>query len=99
MISETDRLRRLPSDVEDAYPLSRLQIGMFFHGDFEEGSTLYHDVNTTWLRMPYVEDLLKGIFDRDLPTPRDIESPVSTWMLIANHCSSSTWSLKSRLQY
>lgn len=36
----------LPSDVEDAYPLTRLQQGMLFHGES------YHDVMSYHLRAP-----------------------------------------------
>lgn len=43
LISDEDR-RKLPDDVEDAYPLSQLQAGMIFHSDYETGSTLYHEV-------------------------------------------------------
>jgi amino acid adenylation domain-containing protein len=37
-------LERLPEDVEDAYPLSRLQLGMLFESE-RVGSTAYHNVS------------------------------------------------------
>ncbi len=35
---------RLPEDIEDAYPLTRLQAGMLFHSHFAPGSRIYHIV-------------------------------------------------------
>jgi len=43
----------LPTTVEDAYPLTLLQKGMFFHSGFEVGSTAYHDVMSYHLQAPY----------------------------------------------
>lgn len=40
MISEQDR-HRLPSDAEDAYPVSPLQAGMIFHSDFSPDYIIY----------------------------------------------------------
>ena len=34
----------LGEEVEDAYPLSRLQAGMLFHSEYEPESAIYHDV-------------------------------------------------------
>ncbi len=40
----------LPANVEDAYPLSALQLGMLFHSDYGESTTtLYHNVSTVRL--------------------------------------------------
>ena len=36
----------LPEDVEDAYPLSALQLGMLFHSEYAPGATAYHNVST-----------------------------------------------------
>lgn len=40
LISEQDR-QKLPSDLEDAYPLSSLQAGMVFHSDFSSDYLIY----------------------------------------------------------
>ena len=38
--------RRLPPDVEDAYPTTLLQLGMLYHSERTPGSTLYRNVNS-----------------------------------------------------
>jgi amino acid adenylation domain-containing protein len=43
LISANDRAL-LPEDVEEAYPLTRLQLGMCFHNELEPLSAMYHDV-------------------------------------------------------
>ena len=43
LLDEADR-SALPEDIEDAYPLTRLQSGMVFHSELSEGATTYHDV-------------------------------------------------------
>ncbi|MBW4647068.1 MAG: amino acid adenylation domain-containing protein [Goleter apudmare HA4340-LM2] len=43
LICEEDRLK-LPDGVEDAYPLSRLQMGMLFHSEYDIESAAYHDI-------------------------------------------------------
>jgi amino acid adenylation domain-containing protein len=40
-----EQRRRMPSGVEDAYPLSRLQIGMLYHLELDDRA-LYHNVNS-----------------------------------------------------
>jgi amino acid adenylation domain-containing protein/non-ribosomal peptide synthase protein (TIGR01720 family) len=52
LVSEAVRAQ-LPEDVEDAYPLTLLQKGMFFHSGYEAGSTAYHDVMSYHLSAPY----------------------------------------------
>jgi amino acid adenylation domain-containing protein len=51
LISEEDR-RKLPPDIEDAYPLSRLQAGMIFHRQYHPESAIYHDIFGYHIRMP-----------------------------------------------
>ncbi|MBD3560349.1 amino acid adenylation domain-containing protein, partial [Planktothrix sp. FACHB-1355] len=43
LISEEDR-QKLPSDVEDAYPLARVQAGVIFHTQQTSDSPMYHDI-------------------------------------------------------
>ncbi|WP_375475181.1 amino acid adenylation domain-containing protein [uncultured Nostoc sp.] len=43
LISQEDK-QRLPGDIEDAYPLSILQMGMVFHSKYSPEGTTYHDV-------------------------------------------------------
>jgi natural product biosynthesis luciferase-like monooxygenase protein/amino acid adenylation domain-containing protein len=49
LISLADRAK-LPLDVEDAYPLAKLQEGMLFHSEFDPGSSMYHDITSVHLR-------------------------------------------------
>src|SRR5262249_40323986 len=49
----------LPEDVEDAYPLSRMQAGMVFHSKLAEASGVYHDVITYRLNLPFNEVALR----------------------------------------
>jgi amino acid adenylation domain-containing protein len=43
----------LPDDVVDAYPLSLLQAGMFFHSRYDNESDLYHNVTTCRFEGPW----------------------------------------------
>jgi len=52
LVSEAVKAQ-LPETVEDAYPLTLLQQGMFFHSGFEAGASAYHDVMSYHLRAPY----------------------------------------------
>jgi len=52
LVAKEDRLR-LATDLEDAYPLTKLQAGMLFHSQFETDSTAYHNVSSFRLRTPY----------------------------------------------
>ncbi len=49
LVSAEDR-GLLPADVEDAYPLTRLQAGMLFHMQAGGAVPLYHNVDTAHLR-------------------------------------------------
>ncbi|OQS34427.1 hypothetical protein B0T40_15085 [Chromobacterium haemolyticum] len=50
LIDAADRAR-LPPEVEDALPLARLQAGMLFHNEYDDGRNLYHDVFSHRLRV------------------------------------------------
>ena len=79
LISEEDR-NNLPSGIEDAYPLVKLQSGMLFHSQYENDSTLYHDIFSYYLRMPLdikaLEDSLCWLTQRHgaLRTSFDLET-------------------------
>ncbi|KEO82561.1 non-ribosomal peptide synthetase, partial [Tumebacillus flagellatus] len=47
----------LPKGVEDAYPLSALQTGMFFHMEYNEGEATYYNITTLSIRAAF--DLAK----------------------------------------
>src|SRR5215212_9882798 len=49
LISAADEAK-LPPDVEDAYPLAKLQEGMLFHSEFDPGSSMYHDITSVHLQ-------------------------------------------------
>lgn len=53
LLQPEDRTR-LPATIEDAYPLSRLQLGMVFHSEYDH--TLYQDIHSFHLRIPYQPD-------------------------------------------
>ncbi|MEW6736592.1 MAG: amino acid adenylation domain-containing protein, partial [Acidobacteriota bacterium] len=58
LISESDRLK-LPQDIEDAYPLTRLQAGMVYHRELSPESAVYHDIFTFHLKAPLNIKLMK----------------------------------------
>ncbi|WP_133118142.1 non-ribosomal peptide synthetase, partial [Burkholderia ubonensis] len=51
LISDDER-RRLPADVEDAYPLARLQAGMLHHAESGDERDLYYDAMCFHVRAP-----------------------------------------------
>ena len=63
LTSEADRAR-LPAGVVDAYPLSRLQLGMLYHGLCHERSSVYHDVIGYEVAYAYDEACLAHALDR-----------------------------------
>ena len=58
MISEADRAR-LPEDVVDAYPLTRLQMGMLYHMQMTSDTPAYHNVCSYHLRGYFDENALQ----------------------------------------
>jgi aryl carrier-like protein len=63
LVSEEVR-SRLPKDVEDAYPLSRLQAGMLFHSSDAPETAVYHDVIGYRLHLPYDAGKFRSAVDR-----------------------------------
>ncbi|MEH2447421.1 MAG: amino acid adenylation domain-containing protein [Nostoc sp.] len=57
LISEKDRLR-LPNGLENAYPLTMLQMGMLFHSEYNLESAVFHDVFSFHLRAPFDSQVL-----------------------------------------
>ncbi|UGA36349.1 hypothetical protein JOS77_18295 [Chromobacterium haemolyticum] len=43
LIADADRLR-LPDDVIEALPMSRLQAGMLFHSELSQNGAIFHDI-------------------------------------------------------
>lgn len=52
LICEQDRLK-LPDDIEDAYPLTQLQMGMLFHSEYNLDTPIYHNVSSYHLQAPF----------------------------------------------
>ncbi len=49
LIGVADR-QKLPTDLEDAYPAAKLQLGMLFHSAYQHDSALYHNVMSLHVR-------------------------------------------------
>ncbi|RUL78898.1 non-ribosomal peptide synthetase [Dyella choica] len=62
LVSAADR-QRLPVDVVDAYPLSALQLGMFFHGEYDHGTTLYLACTGLVIDLPLDTRALRATLD------------------------------------
>jgi amino acid adenylation domain-containing protein len=58
LISARDR-ERMPEDVEDAYPIAMLQMGMLFHNELSRETPIYHDIFSFHLRAPFDEGLMR----------------------------------------
>lgn len=52
LISASDR-DKLPPEIEDAYPLTRLQSGMLYHMTLTPEASLYHNVNSLRVKGPF----------------------------------------------
>jgi amino acid adenylation domain-containing protein len=60
LLSPADRAR-VPEGTEDAYPMTRLQLGMIFHTEQHPDRAVYQNVNTFHLRAPLDEARLRGV--------------------------------------
>jgi amino acid adenylation domain-containing protein len=58
LVSEEDRLK-LPAGLEDAYPLTMLQVGMFYHMDLMPDFPLYHNIDDWQLRAHFEQEIFQ----------------------------------------
>jgi amino acid adenylation domain-containing protein len=59
LVAPEDR-GRLPEDVEDAYPLARMQEGMLYHMEERPDAPVFHSINSYHLRMPFDPGLFQA---------------------------------------
>ena len=59
LVSAEDRAK-LPADVVDAYPLTRLQMGMLYHSESDPESAVYHDIFGLHVGAPLDEEAFRG---------------------------------------
>src|SRR5581483_6485712 len=68
LLSEAERQRSWGEEVEDAYPLSRLQEGMYFHSELDRESAVYHDLFSYGVRKRFEAEsfntVLRGLVQR-----------------------------------
>lgn len=50
LVTPEDREKLPLAELEDAYPLAKLQEGMLFHSEFSPGSSMYHDITSIHLK-------------------------------------------------
>ncbi|MEV2199320.1 amino acid adenylation domain-containing protein [Streptomyces fradiae] len=62
LVSHLDRARL--ETYEDAYPVTRLQLGLLFHSQERQDSATYKDVFRYSLQMPWQEPAFRAAFDR-----------------------------------
>ncbi|MFL6261091.1 MAG: non-ribosomal peptide synthetase [Thermoanaerobaculia bacterium] len=65
MIAEEDRAK-LPPGLEDAFPLSMVQLGMLYHMELtpDQPTPAYHNVNSWHLSLPFAQALLQRAVDQ-----------------------------------
>ncbi|WJK39429.1 amino acid adenylation domain-containing protein [Solwaraspora sp. WMMA2056] len=61
LVTDRDRARLL--HAADAYPISRLSLGLLFHSRERESSAVYHDVFRYTLRLPWDAQALQAAMD------------------------------------
>ena len=86
MISPEDR-ERLPSGIEDAYPMLMLQRGMFYHNEKRPESAVYHAAFSFRIESAFDQQKLERAIEQFIGRhPAIGSSSISTTS--ANHCSS-----------
>ncbi|MFI9328903.1 amino acid adenylation domain-containing protein [Kitasatospora sp. NPDC052868] len=64
LLADADRaLLRGAAGIEDAFPLTRLQLGLIYHSLRDDRSAMYHDVFRYTLAMAWDEEAFRGAFD------------------------------------
>jgi amino acid adenylation domain-containing protein len=63
LLKEQDRAK-LPTDLENAYPMAVLQTGMIFHSHYNSQSAIFHDVFTFRLNIPFNPEVLRKALER-----------------------------------
>src|SRR5581483_1903693 len=63
LISPQDKTG-LPADIEDAYPIAALQLGMFYCNELDPISAIYHDVFSYRIQAAFDSDKLRTALDR-----------------------------------
>ncbi|BAZ30183.1 amino acid adenylation domain-containing protein [Cylindrospermum sp. NIES-4074] len=58
LISSEDK-QQLPADIEDAYPLAQLQMGMIFHSEYNQENATYLDIFSFHLQAPLNVEVLQ----------------------------------------
>ncbi|ATL68753.1 non-ribosomal peptide synthetase [Nocardia terpenica] len=61
LVSHVDRARL--GGYEDAYPVTRLQLGLLFHSRERQGSATYRDVFRYSLELPWNDEVFRTCFD------------------------------------
>jgi amino acid adenylation domain-containing protein len=65
LVSDADRVI-LGDDVEDAYPLTKLQAGMIFHTEFSPDSAVYHDMHSFHIKARLDLDVLEKALNQTI---------------------------------
>ena len=55
LVTESDR-PKLPSGLEDAYPLSMLQAGMLYHLELETAAAMYHNISSFHIKAQFAAE-------------------------------------------
>jgi len=63
LIGEEDR-NKMPSDAEDAFPLSQLQAGMLYHREVNPDTAIYIDIFSFHICLPWSETAWPEVFQK-----------------------------------